>query len=191
MISLVAGCPYGVFPDPYILSIFAAGTLLTRGAGCTINDIFDHKLDAEVERCKTRPIPSGDVTVQQAQVFFAAQMTAAFGLLCMLNPTTFMLGLAAPIPIILYPLVKRSGIPDRFKHSKMSYLFKPQVALGLTFNWGALMGYSAMTDEINLKIQLPLYLACVCWTIGYDTVYALQDLRDDQKLGLNSMADFR
>ena len=117
-LSLVAGTPYGHFPDPYLTGIFMAGTLLTRGAGCTINDIWDHKLDAKVERCKSRPIPAGDVSVLNAKIWFATQMTAAFGLLCLLNPTTFYLGLAAPIPIMLYPLAKQTKIPDRFKHTK-------------------------------------------------------------------------
>ena len=90
------------------MAIFAAGTLLTRGAGCTINDIWDRKLDAQVERCKSRPLPAGLVTVDQAKVWFVVQMTAAFGLLTCLNWNTFILGLVAPIPIMLYPLAKVS-----------------------------------------------------------------------------------
>jgi len=101
------------------LAIFGAGTLLTRGAGCTINDIWDRDLDAKVERCKNRPLPAGEITLFQAQAFFVAQMTAAFGLLCLLNPTAFFLGLAAPIPMMVYPLVKRMGLPEIFKHSKL------------------------------------------------------------------------
>ena len=107
-ISILAGTPYACTPDLSLMAIFAAGTLLTRGAGCTINDIWDRKLDAEVERCKSRPLPAGLVTVDQAKVWFVVQMTAAFGLLTCLNWNTFMLGLVAPIPIMLYPLAKVS-----------------------------------------------------------------------------------
>ena len=121
MLGLLAGTPYGVMPDASLIATFAAGTLLTRGilkifslkfssflgAGCTINDYWDHKYDAQVERCKSRPIPSGQISPDKAKVWFVVQMTAAFGLLCTLNTTTFLLGLAAPIPIILYPLAKR------------------------------------------------------------------------------------
>ena len=122
--SLVAGTPYGQLPDPYLTGIFMAGTLLTRGAGCTINDIWDHKLDAKVERCKTRPIPAGEVSVQNAKIWFVTQMSAAFGLLFLLNPTTFYLGLAAPIPIMLYPLAKQTSIPERFKYTKEGKRFR-------------------------------------------------------------------
>ena len=108
-ISILAGTPYGCAPDLSLMAIFAAGTLLTRGAGCTINDIWDRKLDAQVERCKTRPLPAGLVTVDQAKVWFVVQMAAAFGLLTCLNWNTFMLGLIAPIPIMLYPLAKVSA----------------------------------------------------------------------------------
>ena len=107
-ISILAGTPYACTPDLSLMAIFAAGTLLTRGAGCTINDIWDRKLDAEVERCKSRPLPAGLVTVDQAKVWFVVQMAAAFGLLTCLNWNTFMLGLVAPIPIMLYPLAKVS-----------------------------------------------------------------------------------
>ena len=123
-LSLVAGTPYGQLPDPYLTGIFMAGTLLTRGAGCTINDIWDHKLDAKVERCKTRPIPAGEVSVLNAKIWFVTQMSAAFGLLCLLNPTTFYLGLAAPIPIMLYPLAKQTSIPERFKYTKKRIEFR-------------------------------------------------------------------
>jgi len=190
-ISILAGTPYACTPDLSLMAIFAAGTLLTRGAGCTINDIWDRKLDAEVERCKSRPLPAGLVTVDQAKVWFVVQMAAAFGLLTCLNWNTFMLGLVAPIPIMLYPLAKRANLPQKWKQNPvLSLLLRPQVALGLTFNWGAMMGYTAATGSMNLAVQVPLYLSMVSWTIFYDTIYAKQDLEDDRKLGLNTSADF-
>jgi len=93
----------------------------------------------------------------------------------LLNPTTFFLGLLAPIPIVVYPLIKRYNLPDQWQHSRASWLLRPQLFLGLTFNWGAMMGYSAVTDNIDLAVQIPLYLGCVAWTVMYDTVYALQE----------------
>jgi len=189
MLGLLSGTQYGVFPDLSLIATFAAGTLLTRGAGCTINDYWDHKYDAQVERCKSRPIPSGQVSTDKAKVWFVVQMAAAFGLLSTLNWTTFCLGLAAPLPIILYPLAKRLQVSHQLGQTPASLMIKPQIALGLTFNWGALMGYSAITDEINLAIQLPLYFGCVAWTVLYDTIYARQDLKDDLKLKLNTSAN--
>ena len=92
----------------------------------------------------------------------------------LLNPTTFFLGLLAPIPIVVYPLIKRYNLPDHWQHTRAAWLLRPQLFLGLTFNWGAMMGYSAVTDNIDLAVQIPLYLGCVAWTVMYDTVYALQ-----------------
>ena len=126
VLSILAGTPYGVFPDPTLIATFAAGTLLTRGAGCTINDYWDHKLDARVERCKTRPIPAGQISPDQAKIWFLVQMSAAFGLLCTLNTTTFLLGLAAPLPIILYPLAKRYKMDENLAMTPMSFFLKPQ-----------------------------------------------------------------
>ena len=191
-LSILAGTPYGIFPDAMLVTKFAAGTLLTRGAGCTINDIWDRKLDARVQRCKDRPLASGQVSVQAAQAWFVAQMLTAFSILLTLPETAIYVGLASVIPIIVYPTMKRLTVTNTsLSYAPISLLAKPQVFLGLTFNMGAFMGFAACTNTINWNVCLPLYTSMVLWTLVYDTVYAKQDLIDDKKLKLNSMADMR
>jgi len=162
-------------PDPILLAKFGVGALVMRSAGCTINDILDRKFDAKVERTKTRPLAAGEVSVRNAVVFLAAQMTTGLGILLTLEPFAIYWGAASVIPVCLYPLAKR-------------YLNWPQMVLGLTFNWGAILGWAAVRNSIDWQVVLPLYAGCAAWTLAYDTIYAHQDKLDDKALGLKSSA---
>ena len=162
------------FPDWRMMLLFAAGSVVMRAAGCTYNDIVDRDYDAKVERTRSRPIPSGQVSVRQAQFFMIALSLAGLVVLLQFNSFTVALGVASLAVIALYPFMKR--ITDW-----------PQVVLGLVFAWGALMGWSAVFGGLDWPAIL-LYAATVAWTIGYDTIYAHQDKEDDQLLGLGSTA---
>ena len=164
-----------VLPDPVLLAKFGVGAFIMRGAGCTINDIWDRDIDKEVERTRERPLASGEVSLPGAVGFLAAQLTAGLGILVSLNEPAIMLGAASVIPVTLYPLAKR-------------YFSFPQMVLGLTFNWGAMLGWLADKGTIDWNIILPLYIGCATWTLGYDTIYAYQDKKDDKRIGLNSSA---
>jgi len=154
--------------------IFAAGAFLVRGAGCTVNDIWDRDIDGGVERTQKRPLAAGDVTLKQALSFAGIQFLLGLLLLLQLNHFTIMIGVASVLPICLYPLLKR-------------VTWWPQLGLGLVFNISALMGWAAMTGTLSWT-AIFLYLGCICWTIGYDTIYAHQDKEDDARLGLKSTA---
>ena len=171
--------PGGVWwPDPWKMALFAVGALLMRGAGCTINDILDRDFDAKVARTRTRPIPSGQVSVRQAIVFLVAQMAVAFLILLQFNLPTIWLGVASLALVFPYPLMKR-------------ITWWPQLFLGLTFNWGALMGWTAVTGAFSPAAMVPavaLYVAGIFWTLGYDTIYAHQDKADDVLIGVKSTA---
>ena len=177
--SAAGHAPGGAWwPDPWQMALFAVGAVLMRGAGCTVNDILDRDFDAKVARTRTRPIPSGQVTVFQALVFLAAQMAAALGILLQFNPPTIWLGVASLGLVFPYPLMKR-------------VTWWPQLFLGLTFNWGALMGWTAVTGSADPAAMIPaviLYGAGICWTLGYDTIYAHQDKADDVLIGVKSTA---
>lgn len=157
-----------------LTGLFYGGAVLMRGAGCTINDIWDVDIDGKVERTKSRPIASGEISTTSAFVFLGAQLTSALWVLTRLNTATFLAGSLSVLPVLFYPLAKR----------KMAY---PQAVLGLTFNWGALMGYIAVTGTIGLPAVL-LYGAGWCWTMVYDTIYAQQDKKDDEAIGVFSTA---
>ena len=167
-----------VLPDPKLLGLFTVGAFVMRGAGCTINDLWDRDLDSQVARTKTRPLAAGLLTPPQAIGWLAVQLSAGLGVLLSLQPHTeycFWWG-AASLPIVVaYPLMKRC----------FDY---PQLVLGLCFNWGAFMGWAAVHGSVDYGIVLPLYASGVAWTIGYDTMYAYQDKEDDAKLGLRSTA---
>lgn len=177
-------CPYAwalalaaepaALPDLRLLSIFALTAALLRGAGCTINDIVDRKLDARVERTRARPLPSGQVSVAQAAGF--AMVLMLIGLLTMLatTPLAWRLTVVSLVPIVAYPFMKR-------------LTWWPQAFLGFTFNWGALMGWAAVHGELDGPAFL-LYLGGASWTFGYDTIYAHQDKRDDARMGVRSSA---
>jgi len=158
----------------FLLLLFAVGAIVMRGAGCTYNDIVDRDIDARVARTRGRPIPSGAVSVKQAWIFTVVQCAVGFVLLLCLNRFSIALGALSLVLIALYPFMKR-------------VTWWPQAWLGITFNWGALLGYSALTARIS-TIDLVLYLACFFWTLGYDTIYALQDLEDDALAGVKSTA---
>ncbi len=161
-------------PDVWRLLLFLIGAIAMRGAGCTYNDILDRDLDAGVARTKGRPLPSGRVSARAAALFLVAQALVGFAVLLTFNRFSIGLGLASLIVVAIYPLAKR-------------VTSWPQAALGLAFSWGALMGWSARFGEIGLPALL-LYAAAFCWTIGYDTIYALQDARDDAIVGIKSTA---
>ncbi len=173
-IALAAPLTGTPFPDPLLLLLFAVGALVMRGAGCTFNDIVDRDIDAKVARTQTRPLPSGSVTLQQAWIFVAVQCFIGLLILLFLNPFTVFLGVASLALVLVYPFMKR-------------ITYWPQVFLGLTFNWGILMGWSAVTGGLEWTPAF-LYGAAVFWTIGYDTIYAHQDKEDDALIGVGSTA---
>jgi 4-hydroxybenzoate polyprenyltransferase len=167
----LAGRPWR---DPVLLALFALGALVMRGAGCTLNDIADRDYDRQVARTRLRPLPSGAVSVPQAIAFLTLQLAAGAAVLFSLNRTSILLGFAVLGLIGTYPLMKR-----------MTYW--PQLFLGLNFNWGALIGWTAVTGALAWPPVL-LYLGGVLWTIGYDTIYAHQDKEDDIRIGVKSSA---
>ncbi|KAI0567138.1 Prenyltransferase [Gracilaria domingensis] len=158
----------------YLLPLFYAGAAVMRGAGCTINDIWDVDIDRQVARTRKRPIASGEISVNAAIASLVAQLLAALGILTCLNESSFLVASLGVLPVMFYPLAKR-----RFVY--------PQAALGMTFNWGALLGCAATTSSITLPSAL-LYGSGICWTMIYDTIYAHQDKSDDKKLGIGSTA---
>lgn len=160
--------------DLWIILGCAIGAFLMRGAGCTWNDISDRKIDAAVERTRSRPIPSGQVTVRRALIWLIIQCLVSFVILLSFNTATVVLGIAALLPVIIYPFAKR-------------FTWWPQVFLGIAFNWGALLAWVAHTGHLNLAPVL-LYLAGIAWTLFYDTIYAHQDTEDDALIGVKSTA---
>jgi 4-hydroxybenzoate polyprenyltransferase len=161
---------------PYLthLALFLVGAIAMRGAGSTYNDILDRNLDAGVERTRGRPLPSGRVSVFEAAVFLVAQALIGLAVLLSLNLFSIGLGIASLAIVAVYPLMKR-------------VTSWPQAVLGLAFSWGALMGWSATFASLALAPVL-LYLSAFAWTIGYDTIYAMQDARDDAIVGIRSTA---
>ena len=164
----------GAWTTAWHLVLFLIGSAVMRGAGCTYNDIVDRDIDAQVARTAGRPIPSGQVGVAGAVVFLVAQLLIGLIVLLQFNGFTVWLGLASMIPVAIYPFMKR-------------FTQWPQAVLGLAFNWGALVGWSAATGSLALAPVL-LYLGCWAWTIGYDTIYAHQDKEDDALVGVGSSA---
>jgi 4-hydroxybenzoate polyprenyltransferase len=169
--SLSLEAPY---PDPWLLALFAAGAIVMRAAGCTYNDLIDRDIDAQVARTRDRPLPSGQVSPRAAIVFMLALCLVGLGVLLSFNRFTIWLGLGVLPIVAVYPFVKRVS-------------HWPQAVLGLAFNWGTLMGWAAVLGRLDLA-PLLLYAGAVCWTIGYDTIYAHQDREDDGVLGLKSTA---
>jgi 4-hydroxybenzoate polyprenyltransferase len=161
-------------PDLVLMLLFGIGAIVMRGAGCTLNDIVDREFDARVARTRTRPLPSGAVTVRQAAVFMALQLATGAAVLFSLTPLAIGLGFAVLLLIGTYPFMKR-------------VTYWPQLFLGLNFNWGALMGWAAATGELD-RAALLLYAGGICWTLGYDTIYAHQDKDDDVLIGVKSSA---
>ncbi|CAG9466646.1 unnamed protein product [Pedinophyceae sp. YPF-701] len=162
-------------PGWEMLPLFAAGSVLLRGAGCTVNDLWDRELDKKVARTRGRPIAAGDVTPFNATAFLGAQLLAGLGILLQLPPAAQYMGCASLALVGTYPAMKR-------------VTWWPQAFLGLTINWGALMGWAAATGSVDWAAAVPLYLAGACWTMVYDTIYAHQDKRDDVAAGVKSTA---
>ena len=162
------------FPSLYFMVLFGVGAVVMRGAGCTFNDIVDRKFDAQVERTRLRPIPSGDVSVPAAIAFMIFQLSIGAAILFSLNRLSIALGVAVMLLIGTYPFMKR-------------ITYWPQFFLGLNFNWGALMGWTAVRDDLHWPAIL-LYLGGIAWTLGYDTIYAHQDKEDDVLIGIKSSA---
>ena len=167
--------------DPKLLALFATGSFLMRGAGCTINDMWDAKYDKKVKRTAKRPLASGALTYKQATAFLGLQLTGGLAVLTSLPHLEycFLLGAGSLPLVVTYPLMKR-------------YTNWPQLVLGMTFNWGAFMGWAATHGSLDvyngLSVVLPLYAGGVSWTLVYDTLYAHQDKDDDKTLGLKSTA---
>ncbi|MCI2399596.1 4-hydroxybenzoate octaprenyltransferase [Aliiroseovarius subalbicans] len=164
---------FGLF-DVWILVGCAAGAWLMRGAGCTWNDITDRDFDAQVERTRSRPIPSGQVSVKQAAAWMGLQALIAFAILLSFNLPAILLGIAALVPVLVYPFAKR-------------FTWWPQVFLGIAFNWGALLAWTAHAGALEAP-AVALYLAGMAWTLFYDTIYAYQDTEDDALIGVKSTA---
>ena len=152
----------------------AIGAFLMRGAGCTWNDITDREIDGSVARTRSRPIPSGQVSVKQALVWLVAQALVAFVILLSFNLNAILLGVASLVTVAIYPFAKR-------------FTWWPQVFLGLAFNWGALLVWTAQTGSLGWPAVL-LYLGGISWTLFYDTIYAHQDREDDALIGVKSTA---
>ncbi|MBX9699986.1 MAG: 4-hydroxybenzoate octaprenyltransferase [Acetobacteraceae bacterium] len=157
-----------------LAALFALGAVVTRGAGCVVNDLWDRDLDRRVERTRGRPLASGAVTPGQALVFLAGLGLVGLAILAQLNATAIAVGLVSLVPVILYPLAKR--VTDW-----------PQAVLGVTFGWGALLGPAAATGTLGWEAVI-LYAAAIAWTLGYDTIYAHQDREDDALVGIRSTA---
>jgi 4-hydroxybenzoate polyprenyltransferase len=163
-----------LLPSPWTLILFLVGAVTMRGAGCTYNDLVDEGIDAKVERTRSRPLPSGQVTRRQAWAFLVAQALAGLAVLLQFNGFAVGLGIASLGIVAVYPFMKR--ITDW-----------PQLVLGLAFSWGALMGWAAEFGDLDGPAVL-LYIGSILWVIGYDTIYAHQDKEDDALVGVRSTA---
>ncbi|RMF09311.1 MAG: 4-hydroxybenzoate octaprenyltransferase, partial [Alphaproteobacteria bacterium] len=169
--AIASGAP---LPDVRLLMLFAIGALAMRAAGCAYNDIVDREFDAKVARTRSRPIPSGQISVREAVLFMLVLCLIGLLVLLQFNYQTIILGFASLGIVAVYPFMKR-------------VTNWPQAILGLAFSWGALMGWCAVFGGLSPP-PLYLYAAAVAWTIGYDTIYAHQDKEDDALLGLKSSA---
>jgi 4-hydroxybenzoate polyprenyltransferase len=163
-----------MFPDPIHVLLMGIGAVVMRGAGCTYNDIIDRDIDAQVERTRGRPIPSGAVSVRAAWGLAIALSLIGFLILISFNFLTIMLAISSLALVAIYPFMKR-------------ITWWPQIWLGLTFNWGAILGFTSETGELTSP-ALVLYAGCFFWTLGYDTIYAHQDREDDALIGVGSSA---
>nr|VDD40234.1 unnamed protein product [Brassica oleracea] len=191
MWSIALAADPGSLPSFKMMGLFGCGAILLRGAGCTINDLLDQDIDTKVDRTRLRPIASGLLTPFQGLQFLLLQLLLGLGILLQLNNYSRLLGASSLFLVFSYPLMKR-------------FTFWPQAFLGLTINWGALLGWAAVKGSVEPAVVLPLYLSGICWTLVYDTIYAhqvlfnsimksnrvaiLQDKEDDVKVGVKSTA---
>lgn len=164
----------GSRPDLVVLLLFLTGAIAMRGAGSTWNDITDRDLDAQVARTRARPIPSGQVSVKQAFLFLVLQALVGLAVLLSFNGFAIVAGFASLVPVIIYPFMKR-------------FTNHPQIVLGLAFAWGALMGFATELGHWPWA-AFALYAGAILWVVGYDTIYALQDIEDDAIVGIGSTA---
>ncbi len=172
--GLAASASGAAFPNLWHCLLCLIGAIAMRGAGCVFNDIVDRDLDAQVARTRNRPLPAGDVTVMQATLWLGALCLVGLAVLLQFNWPTVLIGAASLLVVAIYPFMKRvTGMP--------------QGVLGLAFSWGALVGWSAAFGGLGWPALL-LYAAAVLWTVGYDTIYALQDIEDDAIVGIRSSA---
>ncbi|EGP10011.1 4-hydroxybenzoate polyprenyltransferase [Bradyrhizobiaceae bacterium SG-6C] len=172
--ALAAGIARDLHSLPKVIVLFLIGAMVMRGAGCTWNDITDRKLDAKVERTRSRPIPAGQVSVAQAGAFLVLQALVGLAVLLQFNRFAVLIGIASLVIVAVYPFMKR-------------ITYWPQVTLGLAFSWGALMGFAVILGQINAT-ALVLYAGSIAWVIAYDTIYAHQDTEDDIMVGIKSTA---
>jgi 4-hydroxybenzoate polyprenyltransferase len=168
--AVAAGAPVNIWH----LALFLVGAVVMRGAGCTYNDILDRDIDARVERTRSRPIPSGQVSTEQATLFMLALAFIGLAVVLQFNRLTIVTAFGSLAVVALYPLAKR--VTDF-----------PQIVLGFAFSWGAILGWTA-THEAFAAAPFVLYAGCIAWTVGYDTIYAHQDRRDDAIIGVRSTA---
>jgi len=172
-LAILATDSYGA-RDLWTVVATGIGAFLMRGAGCTWNDITDRDIDGSVARTRSRPIPSGQVTLRGALIWMVVQTILAFFILLTFYPAAILLGVLALVPVAVYPFAKR-------------FTWWPQLFLGLAFNWGALLAWAAHTNSIG-PVPIVLYLAGIAWTLFYDTIYAHQDTEDDALIGVKSTA---
>jgi 4-hydroxybenzoate polyprenyltransferase len=158
----------------YLIFLFGVGAIVMRGAGCVINDLWDRRLDRRVNRTRLRPLASGAVSTFQALVYAGGLLLVGFLILIQMSQMAVLLGCLSLAFVIIYPSMKR-------------ITWWPQAFLGLTFNFGALIGWAAVTDDLSVAPVL-LYIAGFFWTLGYDTIYAHQDIEDDMQVGIKSTA---
>ena len=158
----------------YYLILFFLGSVLMRSAGCIVNDIVDKDFDKQVERTKLRPLAAGKISVKRAAIYVIALCLTAFLILIQFNILTILLGLGSMFFAFTYPYMKR-------------ITYWPQLFLGLTFNWGIIMGWTSINPNFSYEV-LALYLSAIFWTLGYDTIYGAQDMSDDEIIGVKSTA---
>ena len=173
-LALAAHWQGGGLPDLWLIVLFTIGAFTMRGCGCTYNDLVDREYDGRVARTRSRPIPSGRVSVFGAKVFLVLQALLGLAVLLQFNWFAVFLGAASLLVVAVYPFMKR-------------ITYWPQFVLGLAFNWGALLGWAAVTGGLHAA-PVVLYVAGIAWTLGYDTIYAHQDKEDDALIGLKSTA---
>ncbi|KAG7383533.1 Para-hydroxybenzoate--polyprenyltransferase, mitochondrial precursor (PHB:polyprenyltransferase) [Phytophthora pseudosyringae] len=173
--SISMAAPVGQLPDLKLLALFGTGAFIMRSAGCTINDMWDKDFDKQVERTNKRPLAAGKLTYPQAWGFLAGQLSAGLAVLLQLNWYSVAMGASSLALVAAYPTMKR-------------FTYWPQAFLGLTFNYGALLGWAAVHGSCEWPVVLPLYAGGVAWTLVYDTLYAHQDKKDDIQIGVRSTA---
>ena len=158
----------------FIITLFFLGSVFMRSAGCIFNDIIDKDFDKKVNRTKSRPIASGKISIERSFIYITILCLISFLILIQFNYLTIILGLGSMFFAFSYPFMKR-------------FTYWPQLFLGLTFNWGIVMGWTAMLGQISYEI-IVLYVSAIFWTLGYDTIYGVQDVEDDEIIGLKSTA---